>query len=356
MAGNAEQAGSSLKRRSPDEVRVIRASKANVISYQEENVMTNISTVKSNVIPFDFKGHSVRAISIEGEPWFVAADVCRALGHSNTTKALYALDEDERSNFKLGRQGAVNIINESGLYTLILRCDDAIKKGSNAHAFRKWVTAEVLPSIRREGRYEDDRARMATLVGEVIGTTGELVLDRVIEQKASIIHDGLRRSFKHTMKSRLRSRFNVQKTALIPAGEMANACNFVAAYAIEGEWLAKEREQGKLIDFSCSIEDWIARNPQCFGVTKHRGGDLGVTVGDLVLSKDSPCLELLDKMHNAGYQVEGAFYEFRSYQNLMRQMDYLMKAAGGAISQALGTLERGRMKPQEYAGVQAVAA
>ena len=199
--------------------------------------MTNISTSNTNVIPFDFKGHSVRAISISGEPWFVAVDVCRVLGQSNTTKALYALDDDERSNFKIGRQGAVNIISEAGLYTLILRCDDAIKKGSKAHAFRKWVTAEVLPSIRRTGQYEDTGNKMATLIGDVIGTTGELVLDRVIDQKGGIIPAGLRRSFKHTIKSRLRSRFNVRKTALIPASELANACNFVAAYALEGEWL-----------------------------------------------------------------------------------------------------------------------
>ncbi len=84
------------------------------------------------------------------------------------------------------------------------------------------------------------------LVGSVIGSSGEVVLDRVIDQKAAALPAPLRRSFKHTMKSRLRTRFNVQRTALIPAEELANACNFVAAYVFEGEFLPK-RDQIQLV-------------------------------------------------------------------------------------------------------------
>lgn len=78
------------------------------------------------------------------------------------------------------------------------------------------------------------------LVGAVIGSSGEVVLDRVIDQKANVLPVALRRSFKHTMKSRLRTRFNVQKTALIPAEELPNACNFVAAYVFEGDLLPRK--------------------------------------------------------------------------------------------------------------------
>lgn len=181
-------------------------------------------------------------------------------------------------------------------------------------------------------------------------------LKEKVDSKVACLAKARQRAGYHEIWSSLKSRHQVAQYRDIPQGEFEDACKYVESYVWDGEWIDGKRGSASEIDFRCTIEDWIARNPQCFGVTKRRGGDLGVTVGDLVLSKDSPCLELLDKMHNAGYQVEGAFYEFRSYQNLMRQMDYLMKAAGGAISQALGTLERGRMKPQEYAGVQAVAA
>ena len=60
----------------------------------------------------------IRTMTIEGEPWFVAADVCRALDLSNPTIATNRLDEDERAKFNLGRQGDGTIINESGLYSL----------------------------------------------------------------------------------------------------------------------------------------------------------------------------------------------------------------------------------------------
>lgn len=83
-------------------------------------------------------------------------------------------------------------------------------------------------------------ATMQTLIGTVIGSDGEHVLDQVIDQKANALPAALRRSFKHTIKSRLRTRFSVQKTALIPAEELANACNFVAAYVFEGDLLPRK--------------------------------------------------------------------------------------------------------------------
>ncbi|EBF7359438.1 Bro-N domain-containing protein [Salmonella enterica] len=107
-----------------------------------------------NSVEFNFESHNIRTVIIENEPWFVAVDVCNVLGIQNPSKALKALDDDERSNFKLGRQGEANIINESGLYTLILRCRDAVKQGTLPWRFRKWVTNEVLPTIRKTGRYQ----------------------------------------------------------------------------------------------------------------------------------------------------------------------------------------------------------
>lgn len=90
----------------------------------------------------------VRALEIDGNAWFVAADVCRVLGLTNPTVALASLDEDERSKFNLGRQGDANIVNESGLYALVLRSRKPFAK-----KFRKWLTSEVAPSIRKHGAY-----------------------------------------------------------------------------------------------------------------------------------------------------------------------------------------------------------
>jgi len=105
---------------------------------------------------FNFGTHTVRVIMIDGEPWFVASDVCRALELSNPSESLRNLDAEERGISSTETPGGMQdmlIISESGLYTLILRCRDAVKAGTVPHRFRKWLTSEVLPSIRKTGRY-----------------------------------------------------------------------------------------------------------------------------------------------------------------------------------------------------------
>lgn len=94
---------------------------------------------------------SVRIIEREDQPWFVAKDVCDALGLDNVSMALTRLDDDEKGINPIdtpgGRQN-LSIVSESGLYALILRSDKPAAK-----AFRKWVTSEVLPSLRKDGFY-----------------------------------------------------------------------------------------------------------------------------------------------------------------------------------------------------------
>ena len=101
---------------------------------------------------FDFNALPVRVVERDGEPWFVAADVCKALGLDNPSYVTKRLGEDEKASFKLPNQrgSAAKIISESGLYKLIMRSDKP-----EARAFQDWVTKVVLPAIRQdaEGRY-----------------------------------------------------------------------------------------------------------------------------------------------------------------------------------------------------------
>lgn len=90
----------------------------------------------------------IRMVMVDDEPMFCLVDVCRALGISNPTMVAQRLDEDESTKLDLGRAGESNFITESGLYAVILRSDKP-----NAKKFRKWVTSEVLPSIRKHGAY-----------------------------------------------------------------------------------------------------------------------------------------------------------------------------------------------------------
>jgi len=103
----------------------------------------------AQITPFSFGAHAVRVITRNDQPWFVANDVCQALGYSNTSKAIGDhLDNDERHNESLERGGSLLLINESGLYALVLR-----SRKPEARKFAKWVTSEVLPSIRKTGSY-----------------------------------------------------------------------------------------------------------------------------------------------------------------------------------------------------------
>lgn len=98
---------------------------------------------------FTYNGNEVRTVQKDGEPWWVLKDVCDILEIKNATDVAKRLDVDEVARFNLGGlSGETNIINESGLYNVILRSDKP-----EAKPFRKWVTSEVLPAIRRHGAY-----------------------------------------------------------------------------------------------------------------------------------------------------------------------------------------------------------
>lgn len=109
----------------------------------------------SNLQLFAFEGSQVRALEIKNEPWFVGKDAANILGYSRTADALKAHVDDEdkltRQFTDSGQSRKMYIINESGLYSLILS-----SKMPNAKKFKHWVTSEVLPAIRKHGAYMTD--------------------------------------------------------------------------------------------------------------------------------------------------------------------------------------------------------
>lgn len=110
------------------------------------------NTTSGALVPFDFEGSQIRVFTDEqGDPWFVATDVCNVLGIGNPRQATTRLDDNERGVISTDTPGVVQsvaTVNESGLYTLVL--------GSHkpeAKRFKRWMRHEVLPAIRRTGRY-----------------------------------------------------------------------------------------------------------------------------------------------------------------------------------------------------------
>lgn len=102
----------------------------------------------NNLQTFNFNNQPVRTVQLNNQPYWVLKDVCDVLELSNPTVVANRLEDDERAKFNLGRQGEATVITESGLYAVILRSDKP-----NAKEFRKWVTSEVLPAIRKHGAY-----------------------------------------------------------------------------------------------------------------------------------------------------------------------------------------------------------
>ena len=135
--------------------------------------------MNQQLVPFDFEGRPVRIVTdAQGEPWFVAADVCRVLEISKPENAYGRLDGDERDTRTVGTPGGPQdmvVLNESGLYSLILT-----SRKAEAKRFKRWVTREVLPSIRKTGSYAvpgtltslpaptHDRVSAILLIGEAV--------------------------------------------------------------------------------------------------------------------------------------------------------------------------------------------
>ena len=105
-----------------------------------------------NIIPFEYESTNLRALAIDGDPWFITKDACAILGIGNVGQAVLKLDDDEKSSITIndGTPGNPNkaIISESGLYSLILR-----SRKPEAKTFKRWITHEVIPSIRKTGSY-----------------------------------------------------------------------------------------------------------------------------------------------------------------------------------------------------------
>ncbi len=127
--------------------------------FQQESASRaqGVRTESFPAIEFSFEGRAVRTAVKGGQTWFVAADVCAVLEHVNSRDAISRLDDDEKGVAIIDTLGGVqemNVVNESGVYNLIFT-----SRKPQAKAFRRWVTDEVLPSIRKTGRFQPGPGR-----------------------------------------------------------------------------------------------------------------------------------------------------------------------------------------------------
>ncbi len=120
----------------------------------------------------------IRTVEKDGEPWFVAADVCRALELGNSRQAMTRLDDDEKgviSTDTLGGEQVMSVVNEPGLYALVMG-----SRKPEAKAFKRWITHEVIPSIRKHGGYI---AGQESMTPEELMAKALLVAQKTIEER-----------------------------------------------------------------------------------------------------------------------------------------------------------------------------
>ncbi|WP_286976232.1 Bro-N domain-containing protein [Pseudomonas sp.] len=194
----------------------------------------------AQIIPFQFEAQEVRAFSDDtGEPWFCAADLCSVLGYRNAPDAIGKHCREagiaKRDISSGGQKRSVTFINEGNLYRLIIK-----SRKEEAQRFESWVCDEVLPAIRKHGRYDDNDSKMSTLIGQTIGTDGFHCLGAVLDGKVRQLPVKARQRAKMHVWSQVHKAFSVVSAQDIPASQLDSARNFIAAYALEGEWLGKD--------------------------------------------------------------------------------------------------------------------
>ena len=194
----------------------------------------------SNLQLFAFEGHEVRTLKINDEPYFVGKDVANILGYSNTRKALqdHVDLEDKKDGVtirdSIGRNQKPTVINESGLYSLILS-----SKMPNAKRFKHWVTSEVLPTIRKHGAYMTDEKAF-----DVVNNKDGLA--SLLQQAADQLRQKDIQIEEMKPKAMLADAITASETSIL-VGEMANILKKNGVNTGQNRFFKWLRENGYLI-------------------------------------------------------------------------------------------------------------
>lgn len=301
----------------------IEASKLPV--NRETTDMNILANVSAEFTIFKFGESKLRVINNDGNPWFVANDVCNALQLTNSRKSLMALDDDEKSAVTLSytssngvvQKREVSVVSESGMYTLILRCRDAVNKGTTPYSFRKWVTSDVLPSIRKTGKYEKNRK---TTVDE--RTPLRDAVNMLVGKK------GLRYDDAYNM---VHQRFAIDSIDELELSQIPQAVEYIHRVILDGEFIGKQESLPKPelnLNYGMDFFDkyrWIVGD-KALSAPWFYSPEMLTTNGDY----PNPCGRLLADMKDAGYSVEAAIFQLQALQHhlclCLRKIDRVQQA------------------------------
>lgn len=310
MAGTAEQAGGSLKRRSPG----VQARASSVKTFDGVHEMNTNTVVDMRKFVEARNGEvftSTRQVAEAFEKLHnhVIAKV-RALECSAQflTDNFSSVQFEHRSNtyeaFEMTKDGFMFLV-----MSFTGKKAAAIKEGYIA-AFN-WMAAQLGLS---------SKSLVAKAVSEALGAEGARTLSNVMRCRVSKLDAEHQRSATAKLASALHARFNVPRMELIPADQMDAACNFVASYAIEGEYIGKEEAKPDL-KIHYPIEALAARREGMLTIRNSEQAWLDVTMHDLrdIHGDATPLERLLWDLGEAGFDIQGAWWELRTYRNKLRE-------------------------------------
>lgn len=290
-----------------------------------------------------------------GQPWVRANQIGLALEYKNPELSIAKLYRSNAEEFtdkmtaliEMSTKGGiqkVRIFSLRGAHLLAMFARTKVAK-----EFRHWVL-NVLEG-EAEAPVPTKAKRTPRALPNGLSTDQQEAIKALVKARVDKLPKEKQAKATITCWSALKSKFGCSYKKIDP-DQFTDAVGLIARIDLEGEWLGKEELKvvGRL-DIHYPIEDWKSKNPHQFGQDDPSSLDLLVGYSDLLLSNYSPCLDLLEKLHNAGYCIDGAFYELRSYQNLMRRMDMTVRVMAGSIKQAFDTFEGDRRRLHKYVDV-----
>lgn len=289
---------------------------SNVSVTCKELTMKSLAKENEDFTIFNFGGKDIRVANKNGEPWFVAKDVCDVLGIANNRDGIARLDDDEKDvalTDTLGGQQELAVVSESGMYTLVLRCRDAIKPGTIPHTFRKWVTSEVLPAIRKHGVYVKTRK---TTVEE--RTPLRDAVNMLVGKK------GLRYDDAYNM---VHQRFGIDSIDELELEQIPIAVEYIHRIVLDGEFIGKHEElPTPALDINYPLTWWNqyshvlkfhGMNP--FSHTEACSLPVKMLYGDAA-DAPSPTLKLIYFLMQQGYDMSAIKLEILAYRHYLEVM------------------------------------
>lgn len=208
-----------------------------------------------SALTFSFENSSVRTLGTPEAPLFVATDICKALSHSNPRKAIADLVDPEdivkaEITDSMGRTQTVNCVTESGLYALIFG-----SKLESAKRFKRWVTSEVLPAIRKQGFYAGP---------DYINEAQQREIQKAVGRRAA----GIGKNFS-LIYGALKDRFDIPRYTCLQKRDFEAALDFIQKAPIMSreQWLQKEESERKRIEATTYRDERIPERVPAFYLT-----------------------------------------------------------------------------------------